>query len=95
MAPEVLEGIQDKPADIFSTGLIVVEMTANCQLPASGESWQKLRLGDLSDVPYPSHASLELLNVIHAMIHPDPMQRPTVAQLLLHPNIANMAFAQL
>lgn len=39
----------DKPADIFSLGLIMLEIAANIILPDNGIHWQKLRSGDLSD----------------------------------------------
>ena len=41
----------DKPADIFSLGLIMFEIAGNVELPDNGASWQKLRNGDMSDVP--------------------------------------------
>ncbi|OUM53097.1 hypothetical protein BVG19_g2349 [[Candida] boidinii] len=50
IAPEIISRqIYDKPADIFSIGLIIVEIAANIILPDNGESWQKLRSGDLTD----------------------------------------------
>ncbi|CDK26520.1 unnamed protein product [Kuraishia capsulata CBS 1993] len=50
IAPEIISRrIYDKPADIFSVGLIMVEIAANIILPDNGLSWQKLRSGDLSD----------------------------------------------
>lgn len=39
----------DKPADIFSCGLMMLEIAANIILPDNGIHWQKLRSGDLSD----------------------------------------------
>ena len=41
----------DKPADIFSLGLVIFEIAGNVELPDNGASWQKLRNGDMSDVP--------------------------------------------
>ncbi|AOW06501.1 wee1-like protein [Yarrowia lipolytica] len=50
IAPEVLSRQEyDKPADIFSFGLIILEIAANVVLPDNGIHWQKLRSGDLTD----------------------------------------------
>ncbi|RMZ83510.1 hypothetical protein DV737_g1621, partial [Chaetothyriales sp. CBS 132003] len=51
IGPEVLMGKYDKPADIFALGLIMLEIAGNVELPDNGVSWQKLRSGDMSDVP--------------------------------------------
>ena len=51
IGPEILMGHFDKPADIFSLGLIIFEIAGNVELPDNGLSWQKLRNGDMSDVP--------------------------------------------
>ncbi|KAE8145796.1 hypothetical protein BDV25DRAFT_61953 [Aspergillus avenaceus] len=50
IGPEILMGRYDKPADIFSLGLIMFEIAGNVELPDNGISWQKLRNGDMSDV---------------------------------------------
>ena len=51
IGPEILQGKYDKPADVFALGMIMVEIAGNVELPDNGPSWQKLRSGDLSDVP--------------------------------------------
>lgn len=51
LAPEILTGQYDKPADVFALGLVMVEIAGNVILPDNGVSWQKLRNGDISDVP--------------------------------------------
>ena len=51
IGPEILKGQFDKPADIFAFGLIMLEIAANVRLPDNGASWQRLRSGDMSDVP--------------------------------------------
>lgn len=51
IAPEILKGHFDRPADIFSFGIIMLEIAANVRLPENGISWMKLRSGDPSDVP--------------------------------------------
>jgi mitosis inhibitor protein kinase SWE1 len=52
IAPEIFELQQyDRPADIFSLGMTILEAAANVCLPDNGLPWQKLRSGDLSDAP--------------------------------------------
>ena len=51
IGPEILRGRFDKPADVFALGLILLEIAGNVMLPDNGVSWQRLRSGDLSDVP--------------------------------------------
>ncbi|KAL2891828.1 Mitosis inhibitor protein kinase wee1 [Ceratocystis lukuohia] len=51
IGPEILEGKFDKPADVFSLGIIMIEMACNVVLPENGPTWVALRSGDLSDVP--------------------------------------------
>ena len=51
IGPEILRGHFDKPADVFALGLIMLEIAGNVMLPDNGASWQRLRTGDMSDVP--------------------------------------------
>lgn len=51
IGPEILKGQFDKPSDIFALGLIMLEIAGNVMLPENGASWQRLRSGDMSDVP--------------------------------------------
>ncbi|EEH38798.2 mitosis inhibitor protein kinase SWE1 [Paracoccidioides lutzii Pb01] len=75
IGPEVLMGHYDKPADIFALGLIVFETAGNVELPDNGASWQKLRNGDISDVPSLTW-SLETSNVLRdASGNPLPEER--------------------
>jgi mitosis inhibitor protein kinase SWE1 len=51
LAPEALRGEIGQPADIFSLGLILMEIAANVKLPENGVTWTALREGDYSEVP--------------------------------------------
>ena len=51
LAPEALRSEIDKPADIFSLGLIMLEIAANVKLPENGATWTALREGDFTEVP--------------------------------------------
>ena len=57
IGPEILKGQFDKPGDIFALGIIIFEIAGNVQLPDNGLSWQRLRNGDISDVPSLSWSS--------------------------------------
>ncbi|KAK8227366.1 hypothetical protein HDK90DRAFT_57528 [Phyllosticta capitalensis] len=62
IGPEVLSGRFDKPADVFSLGMIMLEIAGNIILPDNGVSWQRLRRGDISDLPsltWSSESTLE------------------------------------
>ncbi|KAJ1644234.1 mitosis inhibitor protein kinase swe1 [Coemansia asiatica] len=83
MAPEVLRGIYTKAADVFSLGLMMLEITADIVLPDNGVEWHKLRENCFDDqvfddLPY----SADLLETIKLMLHPDPSQRPTLHMIL-------------
>jgi len=78
IGPEVLSGRFDKPADIFALGMIMLEIAGNIVLPDNGASWQRLRAGDMSDLPsltWSSESSLvrddsgEPVDMLHAPSH--------------------------
>lgn len=51
ISPEALHGRFDKPSDVFAIGLMTLEIAGNFFLPDNGEQWQRLRSGNLSDIP--------------------------------------------
>ncbi|KAJ1964606.1 mitosis inhibitor protein kinase swe1 [Dipsacomyces acuminosporus] len=83
LAPEVLRGIYTKAADVFSLGMMMLEIVADIVLPDNGVEWHKLREGCFDDqsfvgLPY----SPELLETIKHMLHPEPSMRPSLQQVL-------------
>jgi len=83
LAPEVLgDDGYTTSADIFSLGLILVEMASNNYLPDTGVYWQDLRKGNISLCENLDHSSLELLNLIKKMIDPNPNLRPTATEIM-------------
>lgn len=67
IAPEVISRHVYAPAaDIFSCGLILLEVAANIVLPDNGASWQKLRSGDMTDAGRLS--SGDLAAMVHSSI---------------------------
>ncbi|KAI0394079.1 hypothetical protein F5Y17DRAFT_274018 [Xylariaceae sp. FL0594] len=51
LAPEALRSEIDMPIDIFSLGLIMLEIAANVKLPENGATWTALREDDFSEIP--------------------------------------------
>ncbi|RUS31445.1 hypothetical protein BC938DRAFT_477795 [Jimgerdemannia flammicorona] len=87
MGPEVLSGQLDKPADIFSLGLTILELATNVVLPDNGPEWQKLREGDISATNLDS-VSGALVDLIRSMLHSDAARRPTIDVVLAHDMLA-------
>lgn len=81
MAPEVLDGIYSKAADIFSLGLIILELAADIELPSNGDSWQNLRHGDFSELSLDDTSDM-LNQLIKEMTHPVPESRPSIEKVL-------------
>lgn len=51
IGPEILLGQYDKPADIYSLGLIILEIACNADLPSNGSPWVALREVGLKEMP--------------------------------------------
>ncbi|PJF17605.1 WEE protein kinase [Paramicrosporidium saccamoebae] len=81
MAPETLEGQYDRPADVFSLGLLILELATDVELPSQGASWQNLRHGDFSELSFDDISSA-LNQLIKDMTDPDPSKRPTISEVL-------------
>lgn len=62
LAPEALQGKYDKPCDVFTLGMILCEIAANVALPENGDSWQRLRNDDFSEIPSMTWSSMSSLN---------------------------------
>ncbi|KIW05685.1 hypothetical protein, variant [Verruconis gallopava] len=61
MAAEVLQGRFDKPADVYAIGIMILEIAANMELPSYGEGWQRLRHGNLANIPSLTFSSASTL----------------------------------
>ncbi|KAK0405517.1 hypothetical protein QR680_018034 [Steinernema hermaphroditum] len=71
-------------SDIFSLGMTILELSTDLDLPRNGDRWIDLRHGVLPE-EFIGRVSGELQTVIRSMLHSDPAQRPTAAQLLSAP----------
>lgn len=89
MAPEVLTPAPLlASSDVFSLGLIALEMALCIQVPENGPMWQQLRQGDLELV---EKVAPPLSDLIKSMLHPQARMRPTCRDLLKHPILDSYA----
>lgn len=89
MAPELLEGGgRAPPADIFSLGMSALELAWNVSLPVEGQSWRDVREGKLPSLDADLNRSQELVALITVLLNPNPVARPSAADILKNPYIA-------
>ena len=79
IAPEVLEGKVSTAADIFSLGLILLELVTNIDLPSSGEAWEALRYNANFTL---SNIESTFTTLMITMLNPIPENRPTASSIL-------------
>jgi serine/threonine protein kinase len=93
LAPELLDdGQAPTPAsDVFSLGLILLEMAANIELPSQGDAWRALRSGQFETIQFEDHLSSEIVRLILNMLHPTPSMRPTLTEILNITSVASNA----
>ncbi|KAA1086479.1 hypothetical protein PGTUg99_021227 [Puccinia graminis f. sp. tritici] len=89
IAPEILSGRYGEEADVFSVGLIALEIATNVVLPDNGDEWRSLRSSDFSRTDL-SHLSSELVLLIKRMMDKCPDRRITADELTRHPVIAKL-----
>jgi serine/threonine protein kinase len=87
MAPELLdpsasgESGPTSAADIFSLGLLLVELASGVMLPKSGEVWHDLREGRAHQHVH-SRVSAQMEHIILNLLEPKPSKRPTAKQII-------------
>lgn len=89
MAAELLKpGNHRPPADMFSLGISLFEVVwGHDALPKSGHEWHALRNGNLPACPGAEQRSPALLELVLALMHPEPDMRPTAAQVAALPQV--------
>ena len=78
------ESLVGTSADMFSLGLIILEMTANIILPENGPCWTQLREWNFTSIDFGT-ASIPLVDLIKSLLTPQPNQRPCALDILDHP----------
>ncbi len=89
MSPELLQMVSknvrlDK-CDVFSLGITLYEVLSGRELPCNGASWHHLRSGEAL-APTPG-CPVDLLDILHSCMHPDPACRETASGLLQLPTL--------
>nr|XP_006642673.2 PREDICTED: wee1-like protein kinase [Lepisosteus oculatus] len=76
-------------ADIFALALTVISAAGAEPMPSNGDKWHEIRQGKLPRMP--QVLSLEFLELLKLMIHPDPERRPSASALIKHPVLLTAA----
>ncbi|KAL7424508.1 mitosis inhibitor protein kinase swe1 [Cryptotrichosporon argae] len=84
MPPEMLRGVFVQAADIFSFGLVILEVSTNICVPDGGAPWHAIREDDFSVVDL-SPLSPALTDLIVKCMAADPERRPTITHIVEHP----------
>jgi len=89
LAPELLQlegregGSDFAPADMFALGISLVELAQGEALPSEGPEYRRLRVGgELAHLP---HLSTGMLGLLRSLLSPNPVDRPTAAEIVQHP----------
>ncbi len=81
----VSKNVRLDKCDVFSLGITLFEVLSGRGLPHNGESWHHLRSGEAL-TPAPG-CPVDLLDILHSCMHPDPACRETASGLLQLPTL--------
>ncbi|KAF2905388.1 hypothetical protein ILUMI_00777 [Ignelater luminosus] len=88
VALEVLRGNIYTPAgDMFSLGLMMLEVASDAALPSSGDGWVEIRQGVVPDCYMERNLSSQYRDLIGSLILEDYTSRPSINEVLGHPKI--------
>jgi mitosis inhibitor protein kinase SWE1 len=90
MPPEMLNGVFVMAADIFSFGIVFLELALNVYLPDGGVHWRALRENDYSYVDMTT-LSPPLVELITSCMQADPTKRPIIDRVASHPVLQRAA----
>ena len=76
LAPEILSGLAFYSSDVFSLGLVFIELLFSKPLPNSGEEWHIYRKG-FHEIMQASFLNCSLSFLLNLMLEPQPEKRPS------------------
>lgn len=95
VALEVLrEKTYTKAGDIFSLGIMMLEIASDVALPGSGPEWVKIREGDVPTCYTNRKLSAQFRSIVQRMMLQDHTKRPGVDQILDNRHISRFLSAQ-
>lgn len=94
MAQEILDEKFTCKADIFSLGVVILEISTGMDPPKYGSLWHRLRDGGGIPIELSSHISAELHRIIVMMLQ-DYENRPTARELLKMPSLMSRSRQEL
>jgi len=69
-------------------GATLLEIASSLNLPQNGPLWTKLRDGSQIKFSPSANRSEHLVELINRMMDPEPDSRPSIDEILLHPNLS-------
>ncbi|XP_071037189.1 membrane-associated tyrosine- and threonine-specific cdc2-inhibitory kinase [Parasteatoda tepidariorum] len=93
IAPELMDGIFTKAADIFSLGITILELASDLDLPRGEELWHRLRNLEIPQ-EFLEGLSSELIEVITLMMEPDYSKRLTADNVLAIETVDKVCFLE-
>ncbi|KAI5189855.1 membrane-associated tyrosine- and threonine-specific cdc2-inhibitory kinase [Nematocida minor] len=82
MAPELLQNKCSYASDIYSTGLVLIELLFDVGAPLKTISWSRIPKKEKKAIVQKSGISLHMYNLIKQMIDENPAKRPSAADLV-------------
>lgn len=82
MAPELLCNMCSYASDIYSTGLVLIEMLFDVGAPLKTISWSRISKREKKKIVTESGVSLQMYSQIKQMINEDSAKRPTASDLV-------------
>lgn len=82
MPSEAMRGIYTHVSDVFSLGMVALELSIGQKIPEEGEMWHDLRNGIYTGIIWKGITN-KTISLLQKMLHPQPELRPTAQEVSL------------